>query len=184
MNAHFNPFERIKRWHPSLILLHWLSVGSLLAAFALVLLREDLEDRGLRASMLDWHRDLGALIWALALCRLVMRLQVESPDHDLSPALHLFARLGHLGLYAGILAVPTLGLLMAGAHTGHVALFGLQWPSPLGHDRDLADTLQDAHEWAAWTLAGLIGLHAAAALWHHHVRKDGVLLAMLPVVRR
>jgi cytochrome b561 len=33
-------------------------------------------------------------------------------------------------------------------------------------------------------LAGLIGLHAAAALWHHHVRKDGVLLAMLPVVRR
>jgi cytochrome b561 len=183
MNAHFSPLTQSVRWHPLQILLHWLSVVSLLAVFGLVLLRDNVDDKVLHAGMLDWHRNLGALIWTLALCRLLMRLRVDSPDHELSPALELGARLGHLSLYLGILAVPVLGFLMAGAHTGHIMLFGIQWPSPLGHDRDLADTLQEAHEWAAWILAGLIGLHAAAALWHHHVRKDGVLLAMLPARR-
>jgi cytochrome b561 len=38
----------------------------------------------------------------------------------------------------------------------------------------------DVHTWLAWVLLGLVGLHVAAALYHHFVRHDGVLRRMLP----
>jgi cytochrome b561 len=46
-------------------------------------------------------------------------------------------------------------------------------------DRDLADIVVIVHEWAAWTLLALAGAHAAAALWHHHVRRDDTLARMV-----
>jgi len=47
-------------------------------------------------------------------------------------------------------------------------------------DRPLARLLHDLHEVAANALLILIALHAAAALFHHFVRRDNVLDAMLP----
>jgi cytochrome b561 len=37
-----------------------------------------------------------------------------------------------------------------------------------------------AHEVAAWSIAGLVALHAAGALKHHVVDRDDVLTRMLP----
>jgi cytochrome b561 len=51
-------------------------------------------------------------------------------------------------------------------------------------DPDLADVLTDWHAWAAWGLLALLAAHIAAALWHHWVRRDGVLAAMLPLLRQ
>ena len=47
-------------------------------------------------------------------------------------------------------------------------------------DEDLGDSFAEYHEEAAWLLLGLIGVHAAAALFHHYVKRDNVLRAMLP----
>jgi cytochrome b561 len=41
-----------------------------------------------------------------------------------------------------------------------------------------------AHEFVAYLLVSLVALHAAAALFHHFVRRDNVLKAMLPGLRR
>jgi len=38
---------------------------------------------------------------------------------------------------------------------------------------------EDIHQVLAYCLFGLAALHAAAALYHHFVRRDGVLLRML-----
>lgn len=48
------------------------------------------------------------------------------------------------------------------------------------NDKQLRRTVVDLHELAASSLFIVAGLHAAAALWHHHVRKDGVLRRMWP----
>jgi len=91
----------------------------------------------------------------------------------------------HLALYALLLTLPLLGLATSQAHAVHVRLFGLlQLPMLVPADADLADTLSDWHVWLAWALLVLVALHVAAALWHHAVRRDGVLHAMLPAVRR
>ena len=43
----------------------------------------------------------------------------------------------------------------------------------------LAMGLTAVHRWMGWSLAGLIGLHLAGALWHGLLRRDGVLGRML-----
>jgi cytochrome b561 len=53
-------------------------------------------------------------------------------------------------------------------------------PALVEADSDLADNLTDAHVMLAWSMLALIVMHIAAALWHHYVRRDGVLIAMLP----
>ena len=60
-------------------------------------------------------------------------------------------------------------------------MFGfIPLPDLVAADSDLADTLSDYHIWAAWVLLSLLVPHVLAALWHHYIRRDGVLTAMLP----
>lgn len=37
------------------------------------------------------------------------------------------------------------------------------------------------HVWALWVGLGLVALHVASALWHHAIRRDGVLRRMWPL---
>ena len=50
----------------------------------------------------------------------------------------------------------------------------------LSRDRPLAAQLSSVHVFLGYALLALIGLHAAAALFHHFIRRDDVLNAMLP----
>ena len=54
------------------------------------------------------------------------------------------------------------------------------WFSPWPADRAFARNLKGIHEWLAHGLMALAALHAAAALVHHWVFKDGTLARMLP----
>lgn len=53
-----------------------------------------------------------------------------------------------------------------------------------GQDKVLAKQAMAAHELVAYLILALVVLHAAAALFHHFVRRDDVLNAMLPSRRR
>jgi len=65
-----------------------------------------------------------------------------------------------------------------------VGFFGLVTLPPLvDEDEDLGDSFAAYHEAGAWLLLAMVGLHAAAALFHHFVRRDTVLLDMLRVDR-
>ncbi len=69
------------------------------------------------------------------------------------------------------------GRLMKGRVVG---IFGLPLPSPFLVDTVAAKWLEGAHELTANGLVALAGLHAAAAVIHHLVLKDGTLRRMLP----
>ncbi len=91
----------------------------------------------------------------------------------------------HWVIYATVGGEALLGWCVSNAHAVHLKLPGLlPLPDLVGADSELADTLQDYHIWGAWLLLGLLVLHVSAALWHHFVRRDGVLLAMLPGAAR
>jgi cytochrome b561 len=53
-------------------------------------------------------------------------------------------------------------------------------PPVVGPDKVLARQAMAAHEPVPYLLLTLIALHAAAALFHHFVRRDNVLNGMLP----
>jgi cytochrome b561 len=65
-----------------------------------------------------------------------------------------------------------------------VVLFGvLPLPDFVAPDRALSESLKPLHQWLAYALAAVITLHIAAALKHHFVDRDGLLLRMMPARR-
>jgi cytochrome b561 len=174
--------------HPPLIrAMHWLTLAALLLAFGLALAREALEGQGVRQWTLDLHRDAGLLVWLLTCVRLAVRLRVPLADaqRSASPAQRWASAAVHGLLYVLLLALPLLGWALTGARGQPVVLpFVGALPAWPDRDLDLADTLEAWHASAAWTLAAVTGVHAAAALWHHRVLHDNVLASMWPRLGR
>jgi cytochrome b561 len=177
------PQEVAAKHEPATILLHWLTVLAVVIAVAAIYARELTEDKGLRILLLDVHRQLGLLILIGLALRLAVRYAKGLADHagEMHALLRWAALLTHIALYAALLAIPLLGWAASNAHDIKLNLFGvIPLPSLVKADADFADTLDDYHKWAAWAAGVLVLMHAGAALWHHYVRKDAVLTAMLP----
>jgi cytochrome b561 len=168
---------------PATILLHWGTVLVIVTAVAAIYLREATEDKWLRQTLLDVHRQLGLLVLLGLTLRLAVRYAKGLADHagQMHALLRWAALLTHVALYLMLLALPLLGWAASNAHDIKLNLFGLiPLPNLVKPDTDFADTLDDYHKWAAWGLGCLVLTHALAALWHHYVRNDTVLTAMLP----
>jgi len=160
--------------------LHWLTVALLALTVALVFGRDWIESRATGKLMLELHRSAGLVILLLATWRLTRLGKLCKGTHA-HPLAALAARATHGALYLLLLVLPILGWAQTNAHGKPVALLGLiPLPTLLERNRDLADTLQTWHQNAAWLLFALIGVHVAAAMWHHYVVRDGVMHRMLP----
>jgi cytochrome b561 len=133
-----------------------------------------------RAAVLGIHESLGLAALALVLIRLSWRT-VNPALPGAGPAWQQrLARVAHVGLYVLMVAVPVAGYVVAAARGHDLALFGFTLPQLIGRNRALARTAKDIHEILGWTLAALVGVHAAAAVWHHVVAGDTTLRRMLP----
>jgi cytochrome b561 len=108
------------------------------------------------ASLHFWS---GIAILALVGIRLIVRLtRGVPPAQPLAPYWSdMLARLAHGLFYVLLVGVPVTGLL------------GYYVEGPFG----------DIHAWAKPVFIGLIALHAAAALYHQFLKKDGTLTRML-----
>lgn len=169
------------RHRTSLLILHWTTLLLIIAAVALVLTRKSVEDADLRIELIDFHRVIGLSILALTLLRLAARALLEPrfTPIRLSWPLRFASGASHLMLYAALITLPLLGWAQSSAKAHHFKLFGSRMPALIGYDPDRAELFAQWHEQLAWALLALIGLHAAAALYHHYVRRDEILRMML-----
>jgi cytochrome b561 len=123
----------------------------------------------------------GVLLTFLLLARILWRIRrgrhlPPQPGHQ---ALDLVAKAAHWGLYALMLAMVTVGMVLTWVRGD--SIFGVfQIPAYDPGNHALADQIQDLHGTIGWIILGLAGLHAASALVHRYVWKDGVLERMLP----
>ncbi|WP_256582828.1 cytochrome b [Pseudomonas sp. PICF141] len=85
-----------------------------------------------------------------------------------------------LALYGLMIATPLLAWLMLAAGNKPMPYFGFFLPAPVAVDPDLAKQLKHWHEWLGSAGYWLIGLHAAAGLFHHYWVRDNTLTRMLP----
>jgi cytochrome b561 len=170
--------------HPAVtVALHWGTVAAIVIAVAAMFLRDAMEDKFWRQLLLETHRQLGLLVLIGVGVRIAVRLWRGFADHapDVSAILRWAAKMAHVLLYGLLIALPLEGWALTSAHGITLALFGaVHLPNLLASDSELADTLSDYHIWLAWALLVFVGMHAVAALWHHFVRRDAVLTAMLP----
>lgn len=168
------------------IALHWLMLLLLAAVYACIELRE-LFPRGSdpRNLLKAWHFMLGLTVFALVWVRIAARLVGGTPPINPPPtALQALAgRIVHLALYALMIAMPLGGWLILSAEGDPVPFFGLTLPPLVGPDKDLAELVEEIHATAGTVGYWLIGLHAAAALFHHYVLRDDTLRRMLRFAR-
>jgi cytochrome b561 len=175
--------QPVARHSRATIFMHWSSVTAILLAVALVLIRELVEEKTARVIMLDMHRQLGLAVLLLLLLRLGARARGGLVAHTsgMPVLMQLAAAAAHWVLYGTLLLITLLGWALTSAHAVGIKFLGIvPLPALAGSDSDLADLLTDYHIWASWLLLGLVMLHIGAALYHHFIRRDGVLLAMLP----
>lgn len=169
------------------IAFHWLVVLLIVPGFALGLYMSDLKLSPTKLQLYSYHKWIGITILALAVLRLMWRAAHPVPlMPDTTPKWQQsVATSVHVVLYVLILAIPMSGWLFSSAAGFSVKYLGLlPLPDLVPKDKFLAEQLKDLHEILAWGLAGLVGLHVLAALKHHIVDRDDVLVRMLPFLRR
>jgi len=176
---------RATRYDTPSMVFHWLTALAVAAAF--VLGPEDFGDGvdpSLRLDIL-WHESLGMLVLGLTILRLVwVALRPAPPQFPMATATRLASRLAHLALWGLMLALPITALLTLASEGDPLTLLGgvrvnaMPWLANAEIAR-LADW-GDVHKFLGDAVIVVAGLHALAAIYHHVVRKDGVLLAMLP----
>lgn len=162
------------------IALHWLMLLLLAAVYACIELRV-LFERGsdLRDGIKAWHFSLGLCVLALVVARIVIRVRSPRPPRPASPMEWLGAVM-HLALYGLMLAMPVMGWVTLSAEGDPVLLFGLQLPPLVAPNEALAKQVEGLHARIGTIGYWLIGLHAAAALMHHYLLRDGTLRRMAP----
>ena len=160
---------------------HWTMAGLITVVFAISFAFDEVP-KAAEYVLLQLHMIAGLLILALYAARLAWRIGHRPPaaDPQVGPLMTRAAGLGHLVLYALMLAVPLIGLAVIFLRGRGIDFGMFTIPSPLAANRPSARLAKELHELLAWGLMLLAAGHAAVAVWHHKVRRDGVLLRMMP----
>lgn len=181
------------------IALHWLIAFMVVGQIAGGLFMHNLDDdhqANLKFELYQWHKSFGVSVLLLTLVRLGWRLTHKAPALPAAmPAWErLAARGAHVGFYVLLVAIPLAGWAVVSsspyADSVQTYLFGvIHWPhlpffAGVEDRKDLSEAFAEIHEYLAFAMIGLIGLHVAAALKHHFINKDSVLAHMLPLARR
>lgn len=166
------------------IAMHWLMLLLFIAVYGLIELRV-LFEKGSdpREALKAWHFMLGLLVFVLVWVRIAARFSGPTPDIQPEPAgwQQISAKLLHLALYALMIVMPLMGWMLLSASGKVIPFFGLELPALIGENKDLVKQIKEVHEFAGTAGYFLIGAHAAAALYHHYIKRDNTLTRMLPL---
>lgn len=164
--------------------LHWLVVLLMAAAFVSVELHEKFaEGSAMEHRMMLLHFSAGAGVLALVLPRLLARLWGRTPRIEPKPPVWqtALAHAVHAMLYVLMAALPLSGWLWMNSGGHAVELIGgLTLPDLVAPDEVLHYRAGRLHDLLGNLGYLLIGVHAVAALVHHHLMRDNTLRLMLP----
>lgn len=173
--------------------LHWLIALAVFLNIGLGLYMGELPRGDLMKPVIaGLHMSAGLSILVLTIVRIGWRLPHSIPPLPaaMPPWQKALARTVELLLYVLTIAVPLAGwLAISAGPQGHgVSYFGLfDWPAigPMAnvaadYAHAVEEALEETHVLLAWTLLGLAVLHIVAAIYHHGIRRDGVVRTMLP----
>jgi cytochrome b561 len=167
----------VAHYDPVTIRLHWATAGLASLLWVMGQTTGWLPRGPLRVNVWSVHILLGVCLALVLVARIVWR----GRSGRRLPAAHggllqVLAKGTHYLLYLLLIAVVGLGLTNAFAHA--FPMFNA-WALPGIGDKDFRHMVNHWHELAANAVMIVALLHAAAALFHHYVLRDGVLDRML-----
>lgn len=165
------------------IVLHWASAVLVLALWC-VGQTIDWFPRGTpRITVRGLHIVFGFLLAFLVIARLLWWARGSSRPPADPGLLGGVAKSAHGLLYLLLIAAVGAGIAFTLVRGDN--LFGVFKLDSIAPDnKALRHDIGELHELAANLLLGLALLHAAAAVWHHRVLKDGVLRRMWPSLKQ
>lgn len=172
-------------WGAPVKFFHWLIAALIFAQFALGWIALNWRLSPTKLNLFVWHKSIGMVILALVLLRLLWRLANTAPalPADSPGWERAVAHASHLLLYVLMFAMPLSGWIINSAAGVPFSIFWrIPLPPMVAPDRHMAELASSAHLALFVVLAALLVLHAGAALRHHFVKRNKVLIQMLPTI--
>jgi cytochrome b561 len=163
---------------------HWVIALMILALFGFGLWMADVPPRDQQPFYFGIHASIGITLLALMAARFLWwMVNVAPAAPEGTPAWRrTAAKISHRLLYTLTFATAVVGWLMSGTFKEPLQpkLFGLvPVPQFLEAGSPYNELLEETHEMLAFALIALVIVHTAAALYHHFVRRDRILLRMI-----
>lgn len=183
----------VTRYSGVAIAFHWAIAILILANFPIAWTMGGRDiDKSTAFALFQLHKSIGLLVLVLSVGRLLWRVQNPPPalPSNMQSWERTLSQIVHVLFYVAMVGTPLLGWMMVSASpTGIPTLFfGLfHWPhiapladAALSAKKEMHETLEEAHEIAAWVILGLLALHVGGALKHQFIDKEHYLVRMLP----
>ena len=166
--------------------LHWLIALLIFLALVLGYVAHEMDNSPEKARLFILHKSIGITVLLLVVLRFAWKLFARQPSVATGIGLHneRLARLGHLGLYALMFALPMTGWIVNTA-----ANVPFKWmnilpvpdlPGVQGSWRYLASVI---HWYLSILLLLMVIGHGGMAVIHHIRHKSNVLVRMLPSIK-
>jgi len=158
-----------KRYHPIMVVLHWLTVVLILGSGFLA------DSEGGGSSPIDIHMILGALLLVTLILRLIVRFATKRPEwaNTGSQFLNKLGELVHVGLYFFAFSILVFGGLIASKRNLFSYVLGT---GPIALVRyGIAGEL---HQLAWLAFVALFFLHIGGAVYHQFIIKDNLFARM------
>lgn len=158
------------------IMLHWLMAVLILLDWLIGQGRGFAPSGAPRAGVLSWHMLFGIAIGVILVARVIWRASAGRHFTFEPGPLGRAAITAHIGLY--VLMATTVLAGLAAAMTRGTPIFGLVLPAFAS--RAILHPLAELHSVFANLLGLLAAVHALAAIGHHFILRDRVLVRMAP----
>ena len=183
-------FNSSDRWGWPARLLHWSSAAVILFLIGLgIYMANFVEDVYDQFALYQTHKSWGFVAFVLGLLRILWRLVNPTPalPDNMTALDRLAAKMGHLALYILVIMMPLSGWLMSSAaplqdtYGIKNMVFGLfEMPDPFVPGSSETEALFSAiHFYSGIALLVLVLGHAAVALRHQFVKRDGLIRRMI-----
>src|SRR5712664_382594 len=170
-------------WGAPAKLFHWVIAALILAQIALGLMAASWRLSPAKLELFFWHKSTGMLILALVALRLLWRLANPAPalPSGMPAWERAAAHLSHGLLYVLMIALPIAGWIVNSASNVPFRIFWLiPLPAIVAPDKPTADLFEVVHGGLFTLFALVLVAHIGAALRHHFVKRNTVLVRMLP----
>jgi cytochrome b561 len=181
--------QQLKRPNIASVIAHWAAAWAMILALYFGL--SAVYGNGPRQETFAAHAHAGLTVLGLVVIRLFLRTLWPWPkvESEGSHVLKLVAEAMHWTLYGLMLLTPLTGWIVASSMGCCMSVPGLPNVDLLGAGVPIgrpisAMTAYQVHVFFVWTLLALIALHVMAALFHHLILRDAILVRMIPLLGR